>query len=71
MTDVGEFSGFVNIAPDVHIFFWFFESRSDPANDPMTLWLNGGPGSDSLIGLFQGERTDSVNRDILRVDTDG
>jgi carboxypeptidase C (cathepsin A) len=52
---VNSYAGFVNIAPDVHSFFWFFESRRDPANDPVTLWLNGGPGSDSLIGLFQGE----------------
>lgn len=48
------YSGFVNIAPDVHSFFWFFESRSNPNEDPVTLWLNGGPGSDSMIGLFQG-----------------
>ena len=52
---VNSYSGFVNLAEDVHTFFWFFESRSDPNNDPITLWLNGGPGSDSLIGLFEGE----------------
>jgi hypothetical protein len=51
---VNSYAGFVNLAPDVHSFFWFFESRNDPANDPITLWLNGGPGSDSLIGMFEG-----------------
>lgn len=52
---VNSYSGYVDLAPDAHTFFWFFEARHQPAEAPITLWLNGGPGSDSLIGLFQGE----------------
>ncbi|OCK74270.1 putative carboxypeptidase S1 [Lepidopterella palustris CBS 459.81] len=50
---VNSYAGYIDISPTAHTFFWFFESRSNPATDPVTLWLNGGPGSDSLIGLFQ------------------
>lgn len=32
---VNSYSGYIDIAPDVHVFFWFFESRRDPANDPV------------------------------------
>ncbi|KAL8664632.1 MAG: hypothetical protein Q9202_002902 [Teloschistes flavicans] len=50
---VNSYSGYVDLAPDAHTFFWFFEARHNPADAPLTVWLNGGPGSDSLIGLFQ------------------
>lgn len=52
---VKSYAGYVDLSPTAHTFFWFFEARHDPQNAPITLWLNGGPGSDSLIGLFEGD----------------
>jgi carboxypeptidase C (cathepsin A) len=52
--DVNSYSGYVDLDAETHMFFWFFEARNNPNEAPLTLWLNGGPGADSLIGLFEG-----------------
>ena len=44
-----------------HYFYWFFESRSAPATDPVLLWMTGGPGCSSEVALFGENGPCSVN----------
>lgn len=49
-----QFSGYLEADEKGKSFnhYWLVESQSDPENDPLVLWLNGGPGCSSLGGLF-------------------
>ncbi|RMZ76307.1 hypothetical protein DV738_g5012, partial [Chaetothyriales sp. CBS 135597] len=58
-----QYSGYVSLPPNslsptqgnysINTFFWFIEARQDPETAPLTVFINGGPGSSSMVGLFQ------------------
>ncbi|KAI2601740.1 alpha/beta-hydrolase [Hypoxylon sp. NC1633] len=47
-----QWTGWVHVSDEKNLFYWFFESRNDPSNDPVVIWMNGGPGGSSMMGLF-------------------
>lgn len=58
-----QFTGYITLPPNVldptqgnytiNTFFWFIEARQLPESSPLTVFINGGPGSSSMVGLFQ------------------
>ncbi|THH07731.1 hypothetical protein EW145_g3186 [Phellinidium pouzarii] len=51
---VHQISGYIDTGVNMSTWFWFFEARNNPETAPFALWLNGGPGCSSMLGLFQG-----------------
>ncbi|ETI46887.1 hypothetical protein F441_08770 [Phytophthora nicotianae CJ01A1] len=60
------YAGHLELEEKEKLFYWYTESQSDPENDPIVLWLNGGPGCSSLGGLFT-ENGPFVVRDDLSI----
>lgn len=63
---VKSYSGYVHLPPGtlddeigepqdypINTFFWFFEARKTPEQAPLAIWLNGGPGGPSMVGLLE------------------
>ncbi|KAL6735400.1 hypothetical protein Aduo_005845 [Ancylostoma duodenale] len=49
------YSGYLNANANGtwQMHYMLTESRSSPANDPLVVWFNGGPGCSSVAGLFE------------------
>jgi carboxypeptidase C (cathepsin A) len=57
-----------NSSCGAYLYFWFVESKNDPENAPIVLWLNGGPGSSSFLGFFAENGPYKINKDLTLSD---
>lgn len=46
------------------IFYWLFRSRNNDVNDPLVIWLTGGPGCASELAIFYENGPFSINDDL-------
>ena len=62
---VKSFTGYIDIGPEYHMFFWFFEARNrQPTTAPLTVWIDGRPGVSAMSTLFAEMGPCSVNSNL-------
>jgi len=63
------YSGLIDVGNETGVpgklHYWFIQSESNAASDPVVLWFNGGPGSSSLIGCLTENGQMALNDDSL------
>lgn len=49
-----QYTGYITVDSNKNgnLFYWLFESRSDPSTDPLVMWLTGGPGCSSELAML-------------------
>lgn len=60
------YSGYLNATGGRKLHYWFAESERSPKDDPLVLWLNGGPGCSSLAGFLTEQGPFRVSRNDSR-----
>lgn len=64
--DVESYSGFITVDKryNSNMFFWYVPAKNNRANAPVIVWLQGGPGASSLVGLFEEHGPFRVRSDL-------
>uniref|UniRef100_A0A1I7TJ55 Carboxypeptidase n=1 Tax=Caenorhabditis tropicalis TaxID=1561998 RepID=A0A1I7TJ55_9PELO len=62
-----QYSGYLDGSQGNHLHYWLVESQTNPSTAPLVLWLNGGPGCSSLLGLLSENGPFRIQRDNATV----
>lgn len=57
-------AGLIELEPGDEMFYWMFRSRKTPDEDPLVLWLTGGPGCSSELAVFYENGPFTINDDL-------